>query len=170
MGVVLTSVVSERALPNAITIVSITQYVGEIAAPFIFWMLADSVGVDGDLTAPFGVAALAFLPCAVLPRIMRADTMPAASSSTNSSSSNTTGSTSSSNTTTTTTTSGGSSGGGSNQGSGSGGEAQQASSVSAVSAVSRAWLNGLRRMVEGVKYIAGHPLLPGLYALDWGFT
>ena len=132
-------------------------------------MLADSAGVDGDLTAPFGVAALAFLPCAVLPRIMRADTMPAASSSTSSTSSNTTGSTRSSSSSSSS-SGGGSSGGGSNQGSGSGSEAQQASSVAAVSAVSRAWLNGLRRMVEGVKYIAGHPLLPGLYALDWGFT
>ena len=37
-------------------------------------------------------------------------------------------------------------------------------------AVSKAWLQGLRKMIEGVKYIASHPLLPGLYALDWGFT
>ena len=25
-------------------------------------------------------------------------------------------------------------------------------------------------LVEGVRYILGHPLLPGLYALDWGLT
>jgi hypothetical protein len=25
-------------------------------------------------------------------------------------------------------------------------------------------------VVEGLRYILGHPLLPGLYALDWGMT
>ena len=27
-----------------------------------------------------------------------------------------------------------------------------------------------RALVEGLRYILGHPLLPGLYALDWGMT
>ena len=25
-------------------------------------------------------------------------------------------------------------------------------------------------VIEGLRYILGHPLLPGLYALDWGMT
>lgn len=25
-------------------------------------------------------------------------------------------------------------------------------------------------VAEGLRYILGHPLLPGLYALDWGMT
>jgi hypothetical protein len=36
--------------------------------------------------------------------------------------------------------------------------------------LSRAWRSALVKMVEGVRYILSHPLLPGLYALDWGFT
>merc|ERR1712185_660546 len=44
------------------------------------------------------------------------------------------------------------------------------SSSGLISSVTRAWAAGLQSMLEGVRYICSHPLLPGLYALDWGFT
>ena len=41
---IIASVVEKDALPNAVTIVQITQYAGEVLAPFLFWLLADAGG------------------------------------------------------------------------------------------------------------------------------
>jgi len=131
---ILPAVVDESVLPNAVSLVSLTQYAGEIAAPFIFWALAD---MSGTLTPSFAAAALSFAAAAGLPRLIRADTNPT--------------------------------------------RREGAAALPRVTAVGRgvstslqlisgAWLAGLQSMVEGVRYIMRHPLLPGLYALDWGFT
>ena len=159
----LASVVDEAALPHAVTIVQLTQFLGEILAPFLFWLLADtgsatalpdavcasdanascaavrrlSEGGTTGLSWPFAAAALSFVPCAILPRLIATDTRP-------------------------------SSGGGS-AGAGAA-SSETGGSSSALGTISRAWIAGLRSMVEGVRYICAHPLLPGLYALDWGFT
>ena len=148
-GAMVTAVVPEAELPDAISILQLSQYIGEIVAPFAFWMLADMAaspsshssagggGADDEppppatLTLAFAAAAFSFMPCAVLPRLITADTRPVGGSGVNGSS--------------------GRSGG-------------------VRGAISHAWLAGLGKMVEGVRYIARHPLLPGLYALDWGFT
>ena len=147
-------VVPEKAIAHAVSIKIITQNVGEICAPFLFWALAESggaategahggvetnaTGTAGDrgatsLAVCFAMAALAFLPCALLPRLIRTDTRPAAAAEDEAA------------------PNGGGSGGG-----GGGAASKVASRV--------------RAMVDGLRYIMGHPLLPGLYALDWGFT
>ena len=154
---IIASVVEKDALPNAVTIVQITQYSGEVLAPFLFWLLADAGGganngvsfSDGDsnttatvtngdngkgLSLAFFAAALSFVPCTILPRLIKADTTP----KTDAADADTVATTKPS----------------------SGG----------VAAIRKAWLGGLKKMVEGLRYIMGHPLLPGLYALDWGFT
>ena len=158
-------VVPEEVLAHAVSIKIITQNVGEICAPFLFWALAESGGVaaegahggfernaTSDAGAPsaerratslavcFAMAALAFLPCALLPRLIRTDTRPAAAAAAAAAAADDTAS----------------SGGGGGGGSGGGAASKVASRV--------------RAMVDGLRYIMGHPLLPGLYALDWGFT
>ncbi|KAL3922710.1 MAG: hypothetical protein SGPRY_004463 [Prymnesium sp.] len=122
--------VKPAELPQAISLLMITQYAGEIVAPFFFWLLADA---GGKLTFSFAAAALSFLICAVLPRLISADTLPVQA------------------------------------------DAESPAHASSdrgcgAPALRRAWLVGLGRMVQGLKYILHHPLLPGLYALDWGFT
>ena len=141
---IVTSVVPAHALPHAVTLEKITQYLGEILAPFIFWALAD-VG-SSSLTPPFAAAALSFLPCALLPRFIRANTTPGEALGMSKSSSSSDGN---------------------DEPSVAG---RWRGCGAPMTAVSRSWFQGLARMVEGIRYIAGHPLLPGLYALDWGFT
>mmetsp|Transcript_11169 Transcript_11169/g.22558 ORF Transcript_11169/g.22558 Transcript_11169/m.22558 type:complete len:308 (-) Transcript_11169:595-1518(-) len=134
---ILPAVVKPAELPHAVSIVSITQYAGEIAAPFIFWILADA---GGTLTLSFAAAALSFLVAAILPRWINADTLPHGCGAVDNALEATV----------------------EEKGTGGG--------RSPLRTVTRAWVGGLWRMVEGIRYIIGHPLLPGLYALDWGFT
>ena len=170
--VILPQVVSSDSLPHAVSIVMITQYAAEIAAPFVFWALADAGGV---LTLAFFTAAVGFAACAVLPRLIRADTTPKSDEQ---------------------------SGDGGLKRAGrdaaesvemlgprsdvSTGPAGALMTTPAAAAsltsrrehpllssllwLSRAWRSALVKMLEGVRYILSHPLLPGLYALDWGFT
>ena len=154
-SVILPQVVDASALPHAVSLVMITQYAGEILAPFVFWALADA---GGALTLSFLAAAVSFGVCAVLPRLIRADTTPVADRCRGSRGAaeaaemlpgaDAAGS--------------GASGGG--------GDTAAARAAAALVWTSRAWSKALISMVEGVRYIFSHPLLPGLYALDWGFT
>lgn len=142
---IITAVVSEADLPDAVTIVTITQYFGEILAPFAFWLLADVGGssnahpVDGEthatLTLAFAAAFFSYLPCAVLPRTIEAQTTPESAAH------------------------------GQSLRSEDAKPPQDAGSGGGKASISRLWLQGLAKMVEGLRYIKGHPLLPGLYAL-----
>jgi hypothetical protein len=166
--VILPQVVSSDSLPHAVSIVMITQYAAEIAAPFVFWALADA---GGALTLAFFTAAVGFAACAVLPRLIRADTTPKSDEQS---------------------ADGGLKRAGrdaaesvemlspSSDGPGPAGATSEAASsltsrrehplLGSLLWLSRAWRSALVKMVEGVRYILSHPLLPGLYALDWGFT
>ena len=118
------TVVPKHALSNAVTITQFTQFAGELVAPFLFWALADAGGAA--LTPSFAMAALSFLPCAILPRLIRADTQPVGGDATSAATTTTTSSSSSSS------TSAFSSGG-----------------------LYAAWVGGLKRMLEVVPSGAG---------------
>ena len=119
------AVVQASELPNAISLLTITQYAGELVAPFAFWLLADT---GGTLSLAFFAAATGFVAAAVFPRFIRADTSPAS----------------------------GSRAGARDVMARAGGIETRGGA----SAITRAWVAGLRSMIEGMRYILGHPLLP----------
>ena len=124
------AVVATDVLPHAITQNVITQNLGEVIAPFVFWSLADIGGggtepagagdtARGSLVTAFGVAALAYVPCALLPRLIRADTRPEAQPE----------------------------------------KPEGADGSCTAAAVATAAASRMRAMGEGVRYITRHPLL-----------
>ena len=183
--VILPQVVSSDSLPHAVSIVMITKYAAEIAAPFVFWALADA---GGALTLAFFTAAVGFAACAVLPRLIRADTTPKSDEQSADGGLKRAGRDAAESVGMLSPSSDGTGPAGALSG------AARTTSVAAASLtsrrehsllgssrrehpllgsllwLSRAWRSALVKMVEGVRYILSHPLLPGLYALDWGFT
>ena len=183
--VILPQVVSSDSLPHAVSIVMITKYAAEISAPFVFWALADA---GGALTLAFFTAAVGFAACAVLPRLIRADTTPKSDEKSADGGLKRAGRDAAESVGML---------GPSSDGTGPAGALSGAARTTSVAAasltsrrehsllgssrrehpllgsllwLSRAWRSALVKMVEGVRYILSHPLLPGLYALDWGFT
>lgn len=111
-------VVPAKSVQRAVSTNVLTDNVGEMLAPALFW----AATVGRSLRPVFVLAALAYAVAAVLPLLIRADCRS---------------------------------------------QPPTTDEPSQRSALAR---SRVRSCVEGLQYIFHHPLLPGLYVLDWGMT
>eukprot|EP00927_Polykrikos_kofoidii_P083823 TRINITY_DN8673_c0_g2_i1.p1 TRINITY_DN8673_c0_g2~~TRINITY_DN8673_c0_g2_i1.p1 ORF type:complete len:453 (-),score=43.63 TRINITY_DN8673_c0_g2_i1:36-1349(-) len=111
-------VVPKELLGRAVSATILTDGLGEMLAPFLFFVAT----LGESLNPAFGIAAFAYVMAAVLPLMIEADCRPLTLGESN-------------------------------------------ATQSSVSSTSR-----LTRCKEGLSYIFHHPVLPGLYLLDWGMT
>ena len=123
-GALIGVVVPPNALARAVSITTVTQQLGQIAAPLMFAAAARAA----TLSLAFGIAAASYGVATVLPLCISYTTLAAAS-----------------------------------------GAAPKAS-LAASAATEPVWRAQLRSLAEGLHFIVNHPLLPGLYALDWALT
>jgi len=140
------SVVPRSVLPRAVSANVVTDNAGKVLAPILFFAIAGGAHASkGSLSVAFIVAAVSYAVAAVSPLMIAIPQEEGEDAL-------------------------GEDEGISLEANGAEREQNAGNSHQQPATVRGTLRSRYLSLIEGVRYILGHPLLPGLYALDWGMT